>query len=348
MHPIARFAAACRSEPVDRPPVWLMRQAGRYMASYQAVRSRYSFMDLCRTPEVACEVTMQPINELGVDAAILFSDILVPLEPMGVSVGFEKGPVVEPAVRSVAAIDALRSEGVADEVPYVYEAVRMIRRELGGRLPLLGFAGSPWTLASYLIEGGSSRNLHELKHLMYAEPAALGRLLDKLTDVVIAYLGHQIEAGVDAVQVFDSWGGVLDATTWRATSGRTLKRIVDALAPTGVPVLLYVHAGPHLLDALAELGATGLSVDWRLPLSEVRRRVGPKVALQGNVDPAILRAPVPVIRQAVADCLASHGRGPGHIMNLGHGITPDATVAAARAFVEAAQELGVGYGGGLA
>ncbi|MCB9728607.1 MAG: uroporphyrinogen decarboxylase [Deltaproteobacteria bacterium] len=345
MHPIERFVAACRCQPVDRPPVWLMRQAGRYMPSYQAVRRRYSFMDLCRTPEAACEVTMQPIDELGVDAAILFSDILVPLEPMGVRVGFEHGPVVEPAVRSVAAIDALRSEGVADEVPYVYEAVRLIRRELGGRLPLLGFAGSPWTLASYLVEGGSSRNLHELKHLLYAEPAALERLLDKLTDVVIAYLGRQIDAGVDAVQVFDSWGGVLDEVTWRATSGRTLARIVEALAPTGVPVLLYVHGGPHLLGALSEMGATGLSVDWRVPLSEVRRIVGPGTALQGNVDPGILRAPVPVIREAVAQCLASHGPGPGHIMNLGHGITPDATVAAARAFVEAAQEFGPAYGG---
>ena len=253
MDPTQRLLRACRREPVDRAPVWLMRQAGRFMASYQAVRKRVSFMELCRTPELACEVTMMPIDQLGVDSAILFSDILVPLEPMGVEVSFPAGPRVAPPVRTVADIDALRWDGVAEEVGYVYEAVRLIKSELNGRVPLLGFAGSPWTLASYLVEGGSSRNLHELKSLMYNEPEALERLLEKLSAVITDYLRRQIAAGADAVQIFDSWGGALAEPEWRRFSGRYTAMVMRDLADTGVPLIHYVNGGSHLLEATAEL-----------------------------------------------------------------------------------------------
>jgi uroporphyrinogen decarboxylase len=338
-----RFLNACARRPVDRPPVWLMRQAGRYMASYQAVRRKVSFMELCRTPELACEVTMQPMEQLGVDAAILFSDILVPLEPMGMKVYFDGGPQVEPAVRTSAHIDALRSEGVADDLGYVYEAIGLIKKSLPENTPLLGFAGAPWTLASYLIEGSSSRNCHELKRMMYAEPEALDRLLNKLAKVVADFLQAQIAAGCDAVQLFDSWGGILDAPTWCRFSRFYTAKVIEALKPTGVPIIHFAK-GAHLVSSLAELNCDVLSVDWTIPLGDLRRRLGGSHALQGNIDPGVLRAPIPVIREAVRTCLDDHGPEPGHILNLGHGITPDVTVETVKALVDAAKELGPQYG----
>ena len=345
MDPTERLLRACRREPVDRPPVWLMRQAGRYQASYQAVRSKVSFMELCRSPDLCCRVTVQAVDELGVDAAILFSDILVPLESMGVEVSFRNGPCVEPAARTVEAIDGLRVEGVAESVGYVYDAVRTIRQALAGRVPLLGFSGSPWTLASYLVEGGSSRHLHELKRLMYEEPAALERLLSKLASVVIDYLRMQIDAGVDAVQIFDSWGGALAEPEWRQFSGRFTQEVLTALRDTGTPRIHYINGGGHLLEATAELDCEVLSVDWRTPLSEVAQRTGGRYALQGNLDPAILRASPEVIRAGVQQTLDSYGNRPGLVFNLGHGITPDATVGAAQALVKAVHDLGPAYGG---
>lgn len=336
-----RFLKVCRREEVDRPPVWLMRQAGRYMSTYQAVRKRVSFMELCRSPELCTEVAMMPIDQLGVDAAILFSDILVPLEPMGAKVFFDgKGPHVEPPVRSVADIERMRSTGVADDVGFVYEALSQIKTALGGRAPLLGFSGAPWTLATYLVEGGTSRNHHNLRELMYAEPEALELLLDKLTTVIIEYLRHQIDAGADAVQIFDTWGGALTEAQWRRFSGRFTKRVFEALADTGVPRIHFVQGGAHLLAATAELPCEVLSVDWRQPLEEVLRVTGGRYALQGNMDPGVLRAPAAVIGSEVRAVMDSYGSGPGHIMNLGHGITPDVTVDAARAMVDSAQSHG--------
>ena len=266
MNPTERFLNACQGLPVDRPPVWLMRQAGRYMSSYQAVRKRVSFMELCRTPEIACEVTMMPIDQLGVDAAILFSDILVPLEPMGVKVWFDGGPQIAPAVRSVADIDKLRADGVADELGFVYDAVSLIRRELSPRgIPLLGFAGSPWTMASYLVEGGSSRHHHELKRLMYAEPGALHRMLDKLTRVVIAYLTRQVEAGAQAIQLFDTWGSLLPLKQWQTFSGDYSRRVIDAINALGVPTIHFAK-GTHLLGACAALGSR-VGIDVHSPLA---------------------------------------------------------------------------------
>ena len=346
MNPTQRFLNACYGKPVDRPPVWLMRQAGRYMDTYQAVRKRVSFMELCRTPELACEVTMMPIEQLGVDAAILFSDILVPLEPMGVKVWFDGGPQIAPAVRSVADIDKLRAEGVADDVGYVYEAIGLIRKSLASAgLPLLGFSGSPWTLASYLVEGGTSRNHHELKRLMYAEPEALHRLLDKLATVVSAYLRRQVEAGVNAVQIFDTWGVLLDRPTWEEFSGQYTARIMRELADLGVP-LIHFAKGTHLLDAVSALPCDVVSVDWTVSLASLREALGEGRGIQGNIDPALMRAPDDVIERAALRCLEDHGPGPGHIVNFGHGITPDANVHAARHLVQAIQSQGSAFGGG--
>ncbi len=347
MTPRARFLAACHRQPVDRPPVWIMRQAGRYMPSYQAVRKKVSFMELCRTPELACEVTLMPIEQLGVDAAILFSDILVPLEPMGLSVEIEhRGPEVTPPVRSRADIDRLRVDGAADELGYVFEAVRRIRRAIGPDRPLLGFAGAPWTLASYAVEGGTSRNHHELKQLMYAEPAALEALLDKLAQVVARFLRLQVEAGCDAVQLFDTWGGLLDLPRWRRFSQKYTASVMTALADLDVPIIHYAQGASHLLPGLAELPCQVLSVDWRQPLGEVLQATGGRFALQGNLDPGVLRAPEAVIDAEVRAVLESYGPTSGHIFNLGHGITPDVTVAAARAVVAAVERHGPDFGHG--
>ena len=348
MDALTRFIEACYRRPVDRPPVWLMRQAGRYMDSYQAVRARVSFMELCRSPDLVCEVTLMPIEQLGVDAAIIFSDILVPLEPMGTKVHFDgKGPHVEPAVRSVADIDRLRgaAEGVAEDVSFVYDAIATTRRALDPAIPLLGFSGAPWTLASYLVEGGTSRHHHELKRLIYSEPAALERLLDKLTGVVIAYLRRQVEAGAQALQVFDTWGGLLDAERWQRWSRPYTQRVFQGLADLDVPLVHYVNGGAHLIEAMDGLACDVLSMDWRVPLGEVRARTGSRYALQGNIDSAVMRAPLPGIEREVIRCLDAYGPGPGHIVNFGHGITPDAAVEAARALVEAAEALGAAYGG---
>ena len=341
-----RFLRACRRQPVDRPPVWLMRQAGRYQASYQAVRRRASFMELCRTPALASQVTVAAVDELGVDAAIVFSDILVPFEPMGLQVGFDdRGPHVGPPIRDLAAVERLRTSGVADELGYVYDAVRLIKTTLGGRVPLLGFSGAPFTLASYAVEGGSSRNHHELKRLMYAEPETLERLLDRLATVVSAHLRCQIEAGCDAVQLFDTWGGLLTEAQWRRFSLPYTARVLSELSDLDAPTIHFALDAAHLLDALAELPCQVLSVDWRQPLDLVAARVGDRFALQGNIDPAVLRAPRPVIERAVAETLEAWGSRPGLIVNLGHGITPDVTVEAARALVDAAKTLGFALGG---
>lgn len=342
-----RFLRACRRQPVDRPPVWIMRQAGRYMASYQAVRRRVSFMELCRSPQLVLDVTMMPLEQLDVDAAIVFSDILVPFEPLGMKVHFTGGPHLEPPIRDAATIGRMVADGAAAELGYVYEAIRLIRKEIGPDVPLLGFAGAPLTLASYAIEGGSSKNLHELKRFAYAEPEALEQLLEILTTVVSEFLRGQIEAGCDAVQVFDSWGGTLDLANWRRFSQPYTSRIFRELEDTGVPRIHYVQNSAHLTEGLAELPCEVLSVDWRQPLSLTAAATGGAFALQGNMDPGVLRAPASVIRRHVEANMASYGTGPGHIMNLGHGITPDATVDAARAMVDAVKELGPAFGGSV-
>ncbi len=341
MDPTARLLAACRRQPVDRPPIWIMRQAGRYMPSYREVRKRVSFMELCRTPEIACEVTMMPIDQLGLDAAILFSDILVPLESMGQKIYFDKaGPHCEPAVRSAADIDKLTVDGAVDGVSYVYDAVSLIKKTLNGRAPLLGFAGAPLTLATYAIEGGTSKHKHEIRRLIYTEPAAMHRLLDKLATVITEYLRRQIQAGADAVQLFDTWGGMLTEAEWRTFSMPYTARIMEGIADLGAPILHYCLGSAHLTPALAELPCDVLSVDWRQSLSSIREATGGRYALQGNIEAGILRAEPHHIEAAAKACLDDYGTGPGHIVNLGHGITPDVSVAAAKHLVECVQRYG--------
>jgi len=343
-----RFLKALRRQPVDRTPVWLMRQAGRYLPEYRALREKAgSFLDLCQNPEWACEITLQPLERFDLDAAILFSDILTIPDAMGLGLHFipGEGPNFHHPVRDRAAIDALGVPDPMAELKYVSDAVSLIRRELDGRVPLIGFAGSPWTLATYMVEGGPSKNYVHLKSLMYNDPAALERLLGKLAEAVTAYLNAQIAAGAQAVQIFDTWGGVLTPEQYRRFSLAYMRQIVAGLN-TGdgeVPVILFTKGGGMWLEAMAETGASALGLDWTIEIGEARRRVGDRVALQGNVDPAILHARPQVIREAVGQVLAGFGSGNGHVFNLGHGVTPEVPPEHVGALVDAVHELSAPY-----
>lgn len=332
------FLRACRGEATERRPVWIMRQAGRYLPQYRAVRERADFLTLCKTPELAAEVTLQPVEALGVDAAILFADILLPLEAMGAELVFAAGdgPTFPQPVRRREDVARLRQPDVEESLGYVFAALRLVRRALDGRVPVIGFGGTPWTLAAYLVEGGGSKQFGHLLGWSYADPDGLGLLLDRIARTSVAYLEGQIAAGAQAIQLFDTWGGLLDLARWRAIALPPLRTILEALRGR-VPLIYYLHGGAHLLPALAELPVDVLSVDWRQPLSEVRRVVGGK-GLQGNLDPAALLAPRPTIERRVTELLAEGSGGP-HIVNLGHGILPMTPVDSARAFVEAAQRL---------
>jgi uroporphyrinogen decarboxylase len=321
-----RFLRALRRQAVDRTPVWIMRQAGRYLPEYRATRARAGdFLKLCKTPELACEVTLQPLARFPLDAAILFSDILTIPDAMGLGLTIDEGigPRLATPIRSRAQIDALPSPDAETELRYVIDAVRLIKRELGGRMPLIGFAGSPWTLATYMIEGGGGdHDFKRSKGWVYAQPADLHALLDKVTAAVIDYLLAQRAAGADALMVFDTWGGALAADAYREFSLRYMARIVEALGDA-VPTILFTKGGGPWLEAIADTGCSAVGCDWTVSLADARRRVGDRCALQGNLDPAVLRAPIPVIEREVAATLAAFGEGPGHVFNLGHGLTPD-------------------------
>ncbi|MES1942666.1 uroporphyrinogen decarboxylase [Salinisphaera sp. PC39] len=345
-----RFLKALRREPVDATPVWLMRQAGRYLPEYRRVREQAgSFLDLCQNPELACEVTMQPLRRFDLDAAILFSDILTIPEAMGLGLHFitGEGPNFHHPVRDVAAIDNLGVPDPEDDLGYVMDAVRLIRRELDGSVPLIGFAGSPWTLATYMVEGGPSKDYRRIKALLYNEPAAMERLLGKVADAVAAYLNAQIAAGAQAVQIFDTWGGVLTPSAYRRFSLAFMERIVAGLrpAPDGerVPAILFTKGGGPWLEAIADSGCDAVGLDWTIEIGEARRRVGERVALQGNLDPAMLYARPETIREAVGGILADYGHGPGHIFNLGHGVTPEVNPDHVAALVDAVHELSPPY-----
>ena len=344
MDPTARFLAACRRQPVDRPPVWIMRQAGRYMPSYRALRERASFLEICQRPALSCEATMMPIDQLGLDAAILFSDILVPLIPLGLDVQFDEGgPQIRPPVRTaadVARLDAIDLEAALGQVDYVFEAVTLIKKTLAGRVPLLGFSGAPWTLATYAVEGSVGRNKHALRRMAYDAPDALHALLGRLADLVAGFLARQIAAGAQAVQIFDTWGGLLSVADWQVFSAPYTRRVIEAIKPLGVPIIHYALDASHLVSAIAELPCDVLSVDHRESLAAIRARTGGRFALQGNVEQGVLTASPAAIARAVEACLADYGAEPGHIVNLGHGITPDATVEAAQCFVRTAQAAG--------
>ena len=341
-----RLLRALLRQPVDRTPVWLMRQAGRYLPEYRATRARAgSFMTLCQTPELACEVTLQPLERFPLDAAILFSDILTIPDAMGLGLSFNEGegPQFARPLRSAADIARLAVPDPEVELRYVMDAVRLIRRELAGRVPLIGFAGSPWTLATYMVEGGSSKDYARIKSLLYNQPDALHLLLDVTARAVIAYLNAQAAAGAQVLMVFDTWGGLLAPRAFREFSLAYMARIVAGLTRAAegrpVPVILFTKGGGAWLEDIAATGCDGVGVDWTVDLGEARRRVGDRVALQGNLDPAALYATPDHIRQQVAQVLADFGSGPGHVFNLGHGIQPGVEPDAVRALVQAVHEL---------
>ncbi len=339
------FLRACRREPVERTPIWMMRQAGRYLPAYRAVRARASFLDLCRTPDLACEVTLQPIDEFGFDAAILFSDILITLPPMGLDVAFpETGPKILTPIRTRAAIDALAVPDPEDALPYTLEAIRKIKKALDGRVPLIGFAGAPLTMLTYAVEGGGSKDYPNTKKLLYGDPASAHALLDKLARTCASFLEAQAAAGADVVQIFDSWGGIVSPGDFREYPLRYAKRVIELLraSPTfaqrNIPIIYFVNGCAPYLDDYASSGADVLGVDWRVGIDEVRRRVGDGVALQGNLDPGALFATPAEIRARVADILERAGR-VGHIFNLGHGVMPETNPEHVRAMVTAVKEL---------
>ena len=345
-----RFLRALLREPVDRTPVWIMRQAGRYLPEYRATRERAgSFMDLCTNAELACEVALQPLRRYPMDAAILFSDILTIPDALGLGLHFVEGegPHFHKPVRTEADVAVLSAVNAASDLDYVMNAVRTLRSELNGSIPLIGFSGSPWTLACYMVEGQGSRDFAQVKGMAFNQPEVMHQLLSVLADSVADYLRCQIEAGAQAVQIFDTWGGVLSAAAYREFSLDYMRKVVAALPREHdgrrVPVILFTKNGGPWLDVMADVGADCLGLDWTVDIGVARAQVGDKVALQGNMDPALLRASPDRIRREVASILDSYGQGPGHVFNLGHGITPDIDPDNVAAFVDAVQELSPQY-----
>jgi len=338
------FLREARGEATERRPVWMMRQAGRYLAEYRAVRAEVDFLTLCRTPDLVAEVTVQPVRLVGVDAAILFADILLVPDALGAGLQFVQGdgPSFRNPVRDRAGIGRLAKPDVGKALGYVFDAIRTTRRALAALpdpVPLIGFAGTPWTLAAYLTQGGGSQTYPHLLAWSYRDPEGLERLLSLITDVTIDYVLGQVEAGAQAIQLFDTWGGLLSEERWRGLAMPHVARILEALAGTGVPRIVFARGSAHLLPALADLPAEVLSIDWTLPLSEARRIAGPGKVLQGNLDPAALLGPVDEIERLTARLLEEAAGGP-HIVNLGHGIFKQTDPDHARAFVRAVKELG--------
>ncbi|AHG78999.1 Uroporphyrinogen decarboxylase [Mannheimia varigena USDA-ARS-USMARC-1388] len=337
-----RYLKALLREPVDMTPVWMMRQAGRYLPEYKATRAEAGdFMSLCRNADLACEVTLQPLRRYELDAAILFSDILTIPDAMGLGLSFGagEGPKFARPVQSLADVNNLPIPDPEGELQYVMNAVRTIRRELKGEVPLIGFSGSPWTLATYMVEGGSSKAFTKIKKMLYADPQILHKLLDKLADSVILYLNAQIKAGAQSVMVFDTWGGVLAHNDYKEFSLRYMHKIVDGLIRENegrkVPVTLFTKGGGLWLEAIAETGCDAIGLDWTVDIADARKRVGDKVALQGNMDPSVLYATPERIEQEVKNILAGFGNGSGHVFNLGHGIHLDVPVESPKVFVDA-------------
>lgn len=345
-----RFLRALLKQPVDVTPVWMMRQAGRYLPEYRASRARAGdFMSLCKNPQLACEVTMQPLVRYPLDAAILFSDILTIPDAMGLGLYFEtgEGPRFRKTVRSAEDVEALPVPNARQDLGYVLDAVSTISKELNGSVPLIGFSGSPWTLATYMVEGGSSKDFRHAKLMAFNEPHTMHKLLEKLSQAVIEYLNGQIQAGAQAVQIFDTWGGSLSHNAYQEFSLKYMQRIVDGLirAHNGreVPVILFTKNGGQWLEAIAETGTDAIGLDWTTDLGVARARVGNQVALQGNMDPVMLYASPKRIREEVASILTSYGKGSGHVFNLGHGITPEVDPQHAGVFIEAVHELSASY-----
>jgi uroporphyrinogen decarboxylase len=317
------FLAACRRQPVPYRPVWIMRQAGRYLPEYRALRAKVNFEALTRTPDLAAEVTLQPLRRFELDAAILFSDIMTPLQGMGVDLTFEPGPVVREPIRTDAQIEALPALVAQRDVPFVLETIRLVRANMPRLAPLIGFAGAPFTLLCYLVCGRPSKEFAAARTFLYAQPEAAQRLLEKLADAMAEYLAAQARAGAQALMLFESWAGLLAPKEFKQFALPAVRRTAAALRRTGVPLIYYVNQGSALMPAVAQLDVDVVGVDWRSGLSEVRRVLGPGKAVQGNLDPAALFAPAAELRRHVDAVLDEAGSAPGHIFNLGHGIWPD-------------------------
>lgn len=330
----ALFLRACRGELLPRPPIWIMRQAGRYLPEYRAVREKVDFLTLCRTPELACEVTLQPIRRFGFDASIVFSDIMMPLEAMGVELQFNPGPLVMSPIRSIAQVDALRVPEPAAIAPYVAQTIRLLRREL--KVPLIGFSGAPLTLAAYLIEGRGSKDFSKMRAFMHAEPEAMHRLLDRLADCMLRYLQTQVAAGAQVIQLFDSWAGVLSRADYRTFALGPVQKIMAGLKSTGVPRIYFANDAAALWPAVREVDAEVYGVDWRSHVTDVRQAVGTKPVLQGNLDPALLFASPDRVGHA-ADALLDATQGTRHIFNLGHGILPETPIASVERLIDRVQ-----------
>jgi len=346
-----RFLKALLKEPVDRTPIWMMRQAGRYLPEYRASRKDAgSFMDLCTNPEFACEVTLQPLDRYpGLDAAILFSDILTIPDAMNLGLYFEtgEGPKFKKVVRTEKDVADLPIVDTSKDLKYVTDAVSTIRSALNGRVPLIGFSGSPWTLATYMVEGGSTKDFRHVKAMMYNTPEIMHEMLRKLAESVTDYLNAQIKAGAQAVQIFDTWGGVLSHNAYQEFSLKYMQQIVNGLIRENegrkIPVILFTKGAGQWLELMADTGCDALGLDWTTDIGNARNRVGDKVALQGNMDPSVLYAQPERIREEVATILGRYGTGSGHVFNLGHGIHQFVDPEHAKAFIEAVEELSPQY-----
>lgn len=334
------FLKACRGEPVDYTPVWIMRQAGRYLPEYQAVRAEVDFLTLCKTPELAAKVTIQPVERLGVDAAILFSDILIPVEAMGMHLEFsdKKGPLLREPIRTKSALERLIIPDTEDSMPFVLETIRILRRKLN--VPLIGFSGAPFTLATYVIEGGSTKSFVNTKRMMFQNPALFNAVMEKLTLTVISYLTSQIKAGAQAVQIFDSWVGILSPEDYDEYVLPHIKKAISELKKGGVPVIYFVNECAGLLTSIKKTGADVIGIDWRIDMKEAIKRLGKKYSIQGNLDPCALFLPKERIEEKVKEILWKGEFARGHIFNLGHGILPETPVENAIAMVEAVHKFG--------
>ncbi len=331
-----RFLRACRREPVDCTPIWLMRQAGRFLPEYRQLRQHHPMLEMIKTPELAVEVTLQPLRRFDLDAAIIFADILPPVEAMGVQVEFVKGegPNIGQPIRSTADVERLRTPTPEEIAPYTQEAVRLAARELADRVPLIGFSGAPFTLAGYLIEGGSSHDYARAKRLMYEEPAAWHSLMEKLSHLVGSYLQAQVRAGAQALQMFDSWVGVLSPADYREFVLPYSRRAIDMARSSGVPVIHFTTGTGGMLETIRQAGGDVVGVDWRVDLGAAWDRLGEQVGIQGNLDPLTLLAPLPHLRDRAAEVLRQAAGRPGHIFNLGHGVLPETPMDNVQALVE--------------
>ena len=331
---------AAKRLPTERTPIWIMRQAGRYLAEYRAVRAKHDFLTMCKTPELAAEVTIQPIDIIGVDAAIIFSDILVIPEAMGMHLEIHegKGPIFSSAIQSKDDVDKLKEPDPSKELKYVLDAISLTKKELNGRVPVIGFAGAPWTILTYMVEGQGSKSFSKVKKLIYGNPELAHNLLEKITNATAAYLSAQIEAGANLVQIFDTWAGILSPRDYQVFALRYVYQLIKEIKRKGEPVIYFPKGVHYLFHELKNCGADAISVDWTLELTKVRRKIGEKVAIQGNLDPTVLYADPNFIKREARKVLESFGKGHGHIFNLGHGILPDINPENVKALVNYVKE----------